>query len=231
MECSRCGRTAVLELKYFKEFLCDRCFNDLFEKRVKRSIRAGRLLGKRDVVVVGFSGCRDSAVLLTLFKKIFFKAPKSRLIALTVDDELAGRVGFTKDFCRKLGVEHHVYKAGRDLWKTLEGKARLLKADKIALGVNLDDEVSNTLDCIFRGKKLDDSRPKVIKPLRECLKEEVEKYAKLNKIKFIKARKSKSEFRKNIASMLDEIESKQPGSKFKLLKSTDKYKRATKQAH
>jgi len=109
------------------------------------------------------------------------------------------------------------------LWKTLGEKARVLKADKIALGVNLDDEVENALFSIFSGEKPEDSKPKVIKPLRECLGEEIGKYAKLNKINFIKAGKKKSEFRKSIAGMLDEIELKQPGCKFKLLKSVDKY--------
>lgn len=215
-----------MELEYFKEFLCARCFTDLFEKRVKKVIRANRLLDKSDVVVVGLSGFRDSAILLHVFKKIFFKAPKSKLLAVTVDDNTKGRIEFARKLCNNLEVEHFVCKSEGGVWKALESKSKSLHASKIALGTSLDDEVEQALERIFSGQKPPAGKANVIKPLRECPSEEIEEYARLNKISFIKARKKKSELRESIAGMLYCIELKQPGSKFKLLKSVDTYRKA-----
>lgn len=232
MKCSRCSRTAVVELKYFKEFLCNRCFRGLFEKRVKRNIRVNKLLGKRDKVAVGLSGLRDSMALLFVLRKIFFKAPQSRLIAITIDDGRLPRVRLTKEFCSRMDVEHHIRGIKRKLgvWGTLVEKAKSLGINKIALGVNLEDEVLLVLEGIMRGRVQEISSPKakggvkVIKPLRECPAGEIELYARLNKIEYIKEKSGGGRFKKTLQDMLDEIESKQPGSKFKLLKSTGRYR-------
>ncbi|MFH1125985.1 MAG: hypothetical protein V1703_02565 [Candidatus Altiarchaeota archaeon] len=229
--CRRCGRGAITELRYFKEFLCGRCFTDLFEKRVRRTMRVNRLLGKQDKVVVGLSGRRDSRVLLFLLRKIFFKAPRSRLAALTIDDGLPSRVKLTAEFCRRLNVEYHVRKADRRLGVlgTLMAEARSLKADRIALGINLEDEVLYMLEGIMRGKIPFGIKAlrglAVIKPLRECPEQEVELYARINKIEHIKPKAGEKDgFRKMLECMLEEVELKQPGSKFKLLKSVDNFR-------
>ena len=234
MKCSRCGRKAAVELKYFDGILCNRCFSSLFEKRVKKYIRVNKLLEKKDTVVLGLSGNRDSTVLLHIFKKIFFKAPKSKLIAVTMDNGSSTRtVDFTRKLCEKLDVEYHTCKKGKtSIWTALGSRAKALKADKIALGINLDDEVEYTLERIFKGELrgvYSKEKIGVIKPLRESPKKEVELYAKANRIKYIKeGRKEEDEFKDSVKKMLADLERKQPGSKFKLLKSGDKFMEALK---
>ncbi|MDD5111576.1 MAG: ATP-binding protein [Candidatus Altiarchaeota archaeon] len=228
MECARCGMDAILELRYFKERLCGRCFCVLFERRLKRSMRVGRLLGKRDIVVVGLSGGRDSMVLLSVFSRLFCKAPRSRLVAVTVDDGMRGRVKRAVSFCRSLGVEHFVCPAGRSgVWGALAGKARSLGADKLALGGCLDDEVVSVLEGIMKGRQTVRASSvagggiRVIRPLREFPSEEVGWYARINGISFLKAGVGGDCFRRLLGKMVDDAESLQPGSKFRLLKSAD----------
>jgi len=229
MDCSRCGKEAVLELRYFRERLCGRCFSVFFERRLKRSMRAGRLLGKRDVVVVGLSGWRDSMVLLSVFKRLFGKAPRSRLVAVTVDDGRVGRVKRAVLFCQSLGVELFVCPAGRSgVLAALFRKAKSLGADKLALDDTLDDEVLSVLGGIMNGRLNEEFKAssgglgfKVIRPLREFPSEEVGWYAHINGISFLKAGRENDRFRMLLGRMVDDAELRQPGSKFRLLKSAD----------
>lgn len=63
-----------------------------------------------------------------------------------------------------------------------------------------------------------------IKPLRACPENEVLLYAKIKKIRFTAKRcpYSGEAFRGTIRKIIDELEEKHPGSKFQILKSTDK---------
>lgn len=119
----------------------------------------------------------------------------------------------------------------------LNKKARELDLTKIATGHNLDDEIQVSLMNFIRGEhdRLARMGPRVglindplfvprIKPLRECPEEEVLLYAQIRDIPFshIRCPYSSEAFRATIRKALELIEEKHPGSRFQLLKSTDR---------
>ncbi|GAG10921.1 unnamed protein product, partial [marine sediment metagenome] len=79
--CSRCGKPGDVELKYSKKFLCNSCFVRLFEKRVRKTIRLGKLLGPNDKIAVALSGGKDSSTALHILKELSEKIPSSELVA------------------------------------------------------------------------------------------------------------------------------------------------------
>jgi len=230
MKCSRCGRTAVTELRYFKEVLCGRCFSSLFERRVKRTVRINRLLDKRDVLAVGVSGGAGSMVLLSLLKRIFFKAPQSKLIAVIIDNGAAPlRVTCAVGLCKELGVGYHVQKARKEgsVMDALIAAAEKQGANKLALDSCLEDEVLDVLVGIMKDSgrgmlnSMENGLP-LVKPLRECPNDELELYVKVMRIPYVNVKKQEKSFRRELRALLGDIEERQPGSLFKLLKSTDK---------
>ena len=111
-KCSRCKRPSVYEMRCCKESLCKKCFIELFEKRVRRTIRTNRLLCGSGRTAVALSGGKDSAVTLCILKDILKKAPQSKLVAVTIDQGIKGSekcLEVSKRLCRELNVEHRIY--------------------------------------------------------------------------------------------------------------------------
>jgi tRNA(Ile)-lysidine synthase TilS/MesJ len=94
------------------------------------------------------------------------------------------------------------------------------KYNKICMGNSLDDEIVHILTDFINGdlfrKK---SAKRVIKPLRRLPENEIELYAKLNKLKFSKSKYKGLEL--EISNFLNEIESKSSGMKFSALTTLD----------
>jgi uncharacterized protein (TIGR00269 family) len=113
MKCARCRRFAgEIELPYMKEFVCAGCFLSMMENRVRKNIRANRLLGSLDRTAVALSGGKDSAVTLHILKVLHAKAPRSELSAITIDQGIKGTedgLKAAKELCKRLGVEHHIF--------------------------------------------------------------------------------------------------------------------------
>jgi uncharacterized protein (TIGR00269 family) len=111
--CIKCKKPASIELKYNKEWLCEKCFAELFEDRVRKNIRINRLLEKTDKIAVALSGGKDSSVVLHILNYLSNKAPKSRLIAISIDQGIEGYqdegIAKAKKLCRKLDIEHKIY--------------------------------------------------------------------------------------------------------------------------
>ncbi|RLI91542.1 MAG: TIGR00269 family protein [Candidatus Altiarchaeales archaeon] len=269
MKCARCNKRAEIELKYSGEFLCGNCFIRLFEKRVRRNIRSNRLLKPTDKTAVALSGGKDSTVVLHILNDLHKRAPRSELIAISIDQGMGKfqekSLNAAKAICKKLGVKQYVYSFGEEFGltmdeiverskrlknpapacsycgvlrrKLLNDKARELGITKIATGHNLDDEIQSSLMNFIRGDldriarmgaiagviKNEKFIPR-IKPLRECPEEEVRVYAGLKRIEFETSRCPYSEdaFRRTIREVIDRIEERHPGSKFQILKSTDR---------
>jgi uncharacterized protein (TIGR00269 family) len=113
MKCSRCKRKADIEIRYSGEFLCDSCFSELFEKRVRKNIRANDLLKPNDRTAVALSGGKDSAAVLYILDKLQKKAPKSELMAISIDQGIKGFHGKSLDsakaLCKSLGIKQYAY--------------------------------------------------------------------------------------------------------------------------
>lgn len=269
MRCIYCKEKAFITLPYNRERLCRNCFSELFEDRVRKNIRVNRLLGKRDRVAVALSGGKDSSVALYILNFLKKRAPKSELIAITVDQGISKHqdegVKAAKKLCRQLDVEHHIYSFKKEYGYSLEEivkkaeklekspppctycgvlrrkllnrKAKELCVDKIATGHNLDDEVQASMMNYVRGEIDRIARMSAsvgvtqdkgfiprIKPLRVCPENEVLLYAKIKEINFTPKNcpYSGEAFRGTIRKIINDLEKKHPGSKFQMLKSTDK---------
>jgi len=175
MNCKKCGRKAVTEVRYLKQYFCDRCFLKMYERKVRRTIKENNMLDKRDKVVVGVSGGKDSLVLLYLLKKKRFD-----ITALTIDEGIkpyrTESIKYVKKFCKKYDIPH-IVKSFKDEYgfnldkinkrehnkpicsycgvlrrDLLNKTARELKADKVATGHNLDDEAQTVLMNFYRSE-------------------------------------------------------------------------------
>jgi len=179
MKCVSCGTTRdVVDVMGYNRPYCPDCFVKSVEKKVRKTIRVNRLIGKTEKIAVALSGGKDSMALLYLLSKITKKNPNIELIAISVDEGIAGyRSSFlkgAKDLCKDLKIRHYIYSfksefgIGLDeiVEKTkkpacsycgvirryiLNTKARELKATKLATGHNLDDEVQSGLMNFLRG--------------------------------------------------------------------------------
>jgi len=231
MKCTQCkSEKSVVGLTYGGSHLCGTCFSRLFEKRVRKTIRINKLLSREDVVAVELSGDVSSATTLYVLRQLSSRLPKTKFFGLTFDDgssESKKRVAISQKACDKMGLELDIAPGKNDLEKRLGD----LKATKLAVGHNLDDEVrlfwENILENNFAAialmgagpTKLNNDFTSVIKPLRDTPENEIIAYAKIHDILFVKGRKKVSD--KALDDMLEDIEKNHPGSRFQLLKSID----------
>lgn len=254
----KCGRSPVYFRRYEGRHYCKLCFCSSIEKKVKKTIGKYSLVASEDHIVVGLSGGKDSSVVLYLMRKIFRPRKNVRISALTIDEGIAGyrEVGIraAEKLCSQLEVDHHIVSFKKELGSTLDKKAkeshctfcgvgrryalnkasRELKATKLCVGHNLDDEAQSVLMNFFRGDLLrakrmstltQDSEEFVprIKPLRFIPEKEIALYAILKKLPF-----DSNEcpyvggLRPDVRNQLNEMERKYPGTKFAILDSFDK---------
>ena len=166
MKCHSCKKKAVIQLPNSEVSLCKKHFTIYIEKKVRKTIRIYRMIGKEDHVGVAVSGGKDSMTLLYLLHKIF-KPTRVKIIALAIDEGIKGyrdsEFRFVKKFCLTYQIPLKTYSFKKTFGKTLDDikkkdpktipctycgvfrrkilneKALELKLDKIATGHNLDD--------------------------------------------------------------------------------------------
>jgi len=258
MRCSTCDDEAIIFLHYANKHLCARHFIRMFEKRFRSTVREFGMLKKGERVAVGLSGGKDSTVLLHCLNDLKKDLP-FELVAITIDEGISGYRAATLKIAKKeakaLGIEHHIVSFKKELGKTLDSilktdrsracsycgvlrrgllnrKARELKADKLAIGHNLDDIAQTVLMNIIRGEpsrskrllepvtKNDAFIPR-IRPLLRAPEKEVAIYAMVRDIG-IDHREcpyAESALRQDIRRHLNELEEIHPGTKFKILSS------------
>jgi len=177
MQCSKCRRDAVIYQRYSGLHLCEQHFNRDFEAKAKRAIREHRWIASGDTVAVALSGGKDSSAVLYFLHKLLRERRDIRLMAITVDEGIAGyrdpararaiaeTVGVplvTASFRDEYGVtlDEIMDRRGTGLSCTcsvtlrralLNRLARGAGATKIACGFNLDDEAQSVLMNVLRG--------------------------------------------------------------------------------
>ncbi len=183
----------------------------MLEEKVLQTIKKFDMLSFNDRVLIGVSGGPDSVTLLNVLLSLKKRYNLSFFIA-HLDHMLRGKeseedVNFVKNLAQELGLPCEVkscnlIKIARKEPLTLEEAAReyrykfysetakKFKANKIALGHNADDQIETVLMRFLRGSGLEGLmgippiRGKIIRPLIECSREEIEEYCKENKIEY-----------------------------------------------
>ncbi len=115
--CSKCSTQAVTFVRYSGQHLCRDHFLRFFDQRAKMEVsRQGKL--PRGRVAVALSGGKDSVAVLHFLHRLASNRPDVDLVALTVDEGIAGYRDGSLEICRQvtddLGVPWHVVKT-RDL--------------------------------------------------------------------------------------------------------------------
>lgn len=128
--CSRCSEPAVASLAYMGQDLCRGHFVRFFEERAKKELaKQGRL--PAGIVAVALSGGKDSVSLLHFLHAIVADRHDVRLVAVTVDEGIAGYRESALEICRdvtdRLGIEWRLVRtrdlAGYDIDDYASGRA------------------------------------------------------------------------------------------------------------
>lgn len=179
-QCTKCGnRPSIFLRPYSGERLCADCFKSTIRERVKRTISRYDMFEHDSRIAVGVSGGKDSLGLLHVLNDIEAEFPRSEVIAVSIDEGVAGyrdeALAIAGEACRELGVEHHVLSftdlfgttmddiasAPRELTpcsycgvlrrRALNEAAKRVEADRLATGHNLDDFAQTALMNFLRG--------------------------------------------------------------------------------
>ncbi len=179
MKCSRCGKDAVIFIRYNGEHLCKEHFIEFLERRVKHELRKQVDLKPGDRIVVGTSGGKDSTTTVYLLKKIFSQRKDIEIIAVTVDEGIRGyrdrAIEVLRNYLKKIDVKHYIYSIKDHFGKSIDEissldrelipctycgvfrrsllnrAARDLEANYVATGLNLDDTAQSIIMNFARG--------------------------------------------------------------------------------
>jgi len=176
LACKNCFEKPVFKL-ISGESLCRSCFLRYFERKVRKTVRIFKLLGKEERIVVGVSGGKDSLTVLNILHNIAERQRKWEVIALAIDEGIKGYRNSclmdARDFCKTRGITLHVYSFKDEFGYSLDEmvkklkmkpcsicgvlrrhllntKARELGATKLATGHNMDDEAQSIIMNQFR---------------------------------------------------------------------------------
>jgi len=176
--CSRCTEPAVVYQRNAGRHFCGVHFAADIESRVADTIKHRRMIIPGDRVAVALSGGKDSTALLLVLASLLPSWQDVKLIAITIDEGIAGyreaTIGAAEQLTGRLGIEHHcisfpdlfgdsldVILKGRETQacsicgilrrKALVVGAQRESATKLATGHNLDDEAQSVLMNVLRG--------------------------------------------------------------------------------
>lgn len=179
MQCIKCSKEAVEYIRYNGSHLCEEHFLEYVERRVKKEIRQQVDLDGKSKVAVALSGGKDSSVALYIVHQALKQRRDLSVVAITVDEGIAGYRPQTMEKARELtdmlGVEHHFISFQDEVGKTMDDiakatgqkgpctycgvirrrcmnkVARDVGADVLATGLNLDDTAQSILMNFTRG--------------------------------------------------------------------------------
>lgn len=176
--CSSCPAPAVYLDRETGAHLCADHLSARVEATFRATLRAPGGLSGGESVAVAYSGGKDSSVLLHLLATVAAPELELSLVAVTIDEGIAGyrdeTVAWARSLAGRLGVEHRVVgfeeTCGRDLDRLVDGReqractacgilrrrllqraARDLGADRLATGHCLDDEAESVVMNWLRG--------------------------------------------------------------------------------
>jgi uncharacterized protein (TIGR00269 family) len=111
--CSGCKyREAFFFRPYSGERLCQKCFAQSIESKVRGTVVKYQMINFNDRIAVAISGGKDSTSLLHLLAKMMRFHPMSSLVGVTVDEGIEGyrdeALNIARTNCQKLGVGHYL---------------------------------------------------------------------------------------------------------------------------
>ena len=112
MKCMICGEAAVYHRQYSGEKLCEDCFTQSIENKVRETIRQNRLMLHDERIAVALSGGKDSSSLLRILVKLEKRFPRANLVAITVDEGIRGyreeSIKIAQKCCSDLEIKHEI---------------------------------------------------------------------------------------------------------------------------
>ena len=122
-----CGAPSVHHARYSGEHLCEAHFVESVERRVRREVRKQGPFRKDARIAVALSGGKDSVVTLRLLHETFASNPRVEVVAVTVDEGIAGyrppSIDVARKHCEELGVRHEVLSYEETAGITMDGVA------------------------------------------------------------------------------------------------------------
>ena len=111
--CSLCKRRPAFFFRpYSGEKLCQKCFIESIENKVRATVSRHHMFNFDDRIAVAVSGGKDSVSLLHILAKLERHHREASVVAVTVDEGIKGYRGEALQIaaanCQNLGVEHHV---------------------------------------------------------------------------------------------------------------------------
>lgn len=169
----------------------------------------------------GIAGYRDKSILVV--KKLTKKLEVEHHI-FSFKDEIGASLDQLKEskFCTKCGVFRRYL---------LNKKSRELGATKLAVGHNLDDEAQSIMMNVMRGdvhrtnrKSSSNKFVQRIKPLKNIPEKELVAYAVINNIPYFEGEcpYSFDNMRRDVQTIINEMEAKHPGMKNQIVKFSQK---------
>ncbi len=257
LSCAKCSSPACVGSGPLAR--CEKHFLEDFDSHVRNAVREYHMIKPNEKVAVALSGGKDSTVMLHQLVQLSKRLPM-RLIAILVDEGIADyrapTIAVAKKECKKLRVPLHIvsFKSefGLSLDSMLKKKgqagacsfcgvfrrqllqkaARRLKADKLALGHNLDDAAQTVLLNLYRNEParlarfwpITESEDKKqhfvprIRPLIRCSEKEVALWAALNSvpIHYGACPYAVEAMRQTVRAQLNQMEDRYPGTKVRI---------------
>ena len=109
MKCSKCGATAVINMRQHRLRLCAADFLDWFPTMVQRSIEKYEMFGPEERILVAVSGGKDSLALWDVLIRLGYRA-EGMYIGLGIDTRDTGGIDYSQKslaMCRSFVEEHH----------------------------------------------------------------------------------------------------------------------------
>lgn len=139
MVCDRCGKKAVIYVRYSGRHLCADHFLEFYERRVKRELALSGRIGHRMAVAV--SGGKDSMAMLHVLTRIL--TPQVEILAIAIDEGIRGY--------RDKSLE--VVRRATDRW----GVPLRIVSFREEVGMTLDEIVSVRMNSGISDTSRDDS--------------------------------------------------------------------------
>ena len=85
-----CQNPPFMQDSHSKKVFCKTHFTELIEDRVRKTINRYNMLNREDHIGLGYSGGKDSTVLLDILSKLIKRFPHCTMTAITIDEGIKG---------------------------------------------------------------------------------------------------------------------------------------------